>query len=289
MGACSGKTKSIIDSAPVLSLPDYAPATDAEIDAFMALLRPLDLLMFRNSSVVSTVISQSEFVKTGSDAASHVEVVITKRFCDKIKFAGSEDTLLSWGSTLSSVEAPNLELGGATLGVQIRGLRNLIGAYLKKPGANIGVCRLLDNPTQKRKDESENAYYVRTKELKTKIGIAYDTLNGMMYDANPIALAAAVFPSLRPLRNATSDFVGRFTSVNKWMFCSEFVATLYQMVDVITDETDGVADGKLLNVQNVLPVDFLGYDADRDGIVKPICELPPKWIRPQLPPLASMI
>lgn len=294
MGACVGKSPAIIQNlaaidASTLPIPDYAPATDAEIDAFISQLRPLDLLMFRNSSVVSTVIAQSEFIKTGSDAASHVEIVITKKWCDKIRFAGPENTLLSWGSTLSTQDAPNLELGGVTLGVQIRGLRNLIVSYLKLPGANIGVCRLLNNPTQQRKNETDSEYMIRAANLKTTISLAYDTCNGMLYDANPIALAAAVFPSLRALRTATSDFVGRYTSINKWMFCSEFVAFLYLSVGVITDETDGVSDGKTLNVQNVLPVDFLGYDADRDGIVKPICELPPKWIRPILPPLASMI
>ena len=63
MGACAGKIPSTItDSlpqAPVTTTITYPPATDAEIDAFVASIKPLDLLVFRNNLTVSTVISQA--------------------------------------------------------------------------------------------------------------------------------------------------------------------------------------------------------------------------------------
>lgn len=291
MGACAGKIPSTItDSlpqAPVTTTITYPPATDAEIDTFVAQIKPLDLLVFRSNLTVSTVISQAEFLKTGCDAASHVEVAITKEWCSKINLGVDNKTLLSWGSTLSNGDVSD----GAFLGVQIRNMRNLVADYLKRPGANIGICRIINNPIDKLASETDTAYKTRTAALKTQLELAYDTCNGMTYDINPLSLAAALFPSLRPLRDATNDIVGKFVSVNKWMMCSGFAATLYKFVGVINDKTDGVADGKVLDPKNVVPVDFLGYDADKNGtgIAVPICELPPKWIRPPVPSMMSLI
>lgn len=264
-------------------------ATPEQISEFVAKVRPLDLLVFRGAEGVSNAITKLEKLETGSSAISHVEVAITREWCAKIKsiraktkIADTDHTLFSWGSTMSGPlndKVDNAETGGSTFGVQIRVLEDLVREYVSSPGANVGVCRLLDNPTEKRRDETVEEYALRAKELKKKIAAAYDEYNGRQYDANPIALLGSLFPSLRPLRNATEEVLGKFSKANSWLFCSEFAAALYVYLGIINDETDGVVDGKAPRPEDVVPVDFLGVDEDKNGIVKPICEIPPVWVK----------
>lgn len=280
MGGClSSKQMPSVDSG----------ATDQQIKDFVSIIRPLDLLVFRGGEGVSTMITKLEKMQTGNDTVSHVEVVITREWCEKIKpintetkVRDSDTTLFSWGSTMSGPlndGAYNAETGKSTFGVQIRVLEDEVASYLKNPKANVGLCRLLDNPTLRRKGESEIEYAVRARRLKYDLARAYDLHNGRTYNANPLALLGCMFPSLRPLRTAGREILGKFTEMNQWLFCSEFVAVIYEAIGVITDETDGVKDGKLLETGDVLPVDFLGCDEDHNGIVKPICEIPPIWIK----------
>jgi hypothetical protein len=138
---------------------------------------------------------------------------------------------------------------------------------------------LINNPTVKLESESAADYISRSLELKNKIATAYDVYNGRMYDVNPLALLGSIFPSLRPLRAATDEILKQFINSNEWLFCSEWVAVIYEAIGVIDDSTDGIVDGRTLNPKDVLPVDFIGGETDHDGIIKPICELPPRWVK----------
>lgn len=253
------------------------------VSDFIAQVRPLDLIVFRGGEGLSTLIMDLEKFETGDGSISHVEVAITREWCEKIKAIKAKtdvhdnpNTLFSWGSTLSGPlndGVYNAETGGVAFGVQLRVLEDVVTNYLKNTRANVGLCRLIDNPTLQRADESDIKYQLRAVALKHKIAEAYETFNGRLYDANILALLASLFPSLRPLRNATEEVAS--TSVKSWLFCSEFAAVLYEFIDVI-----GPSNGKEPNPENVVPVDFLGSDTDIDGIVKPICEIPPTWIKP---------
>lgn len=260
------------------------------VTGFVKKIRPFDLLVFRGADGVSSLIGRLEERATGKGSVSHVEVAINREWCSKIKPLHSEletdtlddvTTMFSWGSTLSGPlndGAYNAETNKATFGVQLRVLEDLIASYLKNPDANVGYCRLLHNPIARRSDESAIDYKLRCGELKLRVDRAYNEYSGRTYNANPFALLGSMFPTLRPLRNASDDILEKLTG-DKWLFCSEFVALLYQSIGVITDSTDGVDDGKLLNAGDVLPIDFLGCDADKDGLVNDICEYPPTWIK----------
>ena len=251
---------------------------------FIAQVRPLDLIVFRGRDTVSNVIRTLENLTTGNGEISHVEVAITMDWCSEIKplseFNVKPTTMLSWGSTMSGSlndGAVNIETGAGTFGVQFRVLENLIKHYLTKPTANVGLCRLLDNPTCQRRGESLGDYTSRTLKLREDLNRAYAKYDGRLYNANPLALLGAMFPAVRQIRDGASEAVSKFIDVNKWLFCSELVANVYIETGVITDATDGVVDGKVLDSADVLPVDFLGVD--NDGIKNNICDTDIMWIK----------
>jgi hypothetical protein len=131
--------------------------------------------------------------------------------------------MFSWGSTLSGKlndGAYNAETGGVIFGVQVRVLEDIISGYLTYPRANIGVCRLINNPTEMRSDESPIQYARRAHKFKALVNDAYDKYQGNPYNGNPLALVGSLFPKLRSLRNASEEIIKLFTDVNKWVFCS---------------------------------------------------------------------
>jgi hypothetical protein len=290
---------------------------DAEIDAFMSNIRPLDLMVFKGSEAVSKLIMECEKLylgATGKNTASHVEVAMTRKWCWKIKDfrkfskedrashlpngsleggplpegrgqdreaknpirtrirkarpgvsegvspVGSANELMSWGSTLSGKlndGVNDAETGGVTFGVQFRQLRELIKKYSAKEGSNVGVCRLKVNPTETQ-DPKE------IQDLQNKIAAAYDKYNHAHYDFNPMNLLGALFPKLRLIQK----FEDHFKPSDTFYFCSEFAARLYEDLGIIP-ETVVTAD--------VVPADFLGNDADVDG-VNNICKKP-IWLK----------
>lgn len=265
-------------------------ASDAEIREFLKYVRPLDLLVFRGTEVFSKAIRVLETAVTGSGEISHVELCITREWCPsigplKVSSRGAVDgdrTLLSWGSTASGPlndGVMNAETGKSKFGVQVRVLYDLVANYLKAPGGNVGVCRLHDNPTNQRPGEPLVDYTARKVGLIATLQKAYADYNGATYNANMLALLSALFPQLRCVNNASAPLLASFLNSNKWLFCSEFVATVYIDIGVITDATDGVEDGKTLNPSNVIPVDFIGFDTDSDGIRRSICDKP-VWVKP---------
>jgi hypothetical protein len=245
-----------------------------QINAFISQIRPLDLIVFRGSDLVSGLITKMEEHETGSMAnVSHVEVAMSAEWCDVADL--SSNNMYSWGSTLSGPlnDGPCSVSGKAVFGVQLRNLDELIESYLRNPAANVGVCRLIDSPILRRPDESAADYAVRCEQLRMAINEAYVAYGNTKYDANPLALFGAMFPELRSLRDFVND------EPDKLLFCSEFVAALYKKVGIINDATDGIIDGEIPDAKNVLPTDFLGTDADKNGIVRPICETTPMWIK----------
>ena len=253
-------------------------ATDVEIIMFIQKIDPLDLIVFKGDSTFSKVIAKLEKFQTGSGEISHVEVAINQHWCSRVKSDTDTDFCLSWGSTLSTGDAPNVETGEVACGVQIRSMSSVIKGYLSHPGTNVGLCKLLRNPIFRREGETTRCYDQRVGKLRASLDSAYDDYNGLKYNANPIALLGSVFPQLRPIREKVDVVLDKVGSANDWLFCSEFVALLYQRVGVIDDSTNGAKDGHTMDAKDVLPVDFLGYDADSDGLVNPICQSPPLWL-----------
>lgn len=261
MGACIGSKKK--------DVPE-------NIDLFMARIRPLDLIVFKGAEGVSKLISKLEQHETGSGAITHVEVAMSRLWCSKIKYDAPDTALFSWGSTLSGPlndGTYNAETLSTSFGVQFRVLKDLITSYAATPGANVGFCRLKNNPIVKRSDERIVAYCARAEILKAKIADAYDTYNGCKYEANLLALLGALFPEVRPLRDAVSGAMAEVLNNEPWLFCSEFVAVFYEHMGIITDATDGKLDGKVMKPEDTLPVDL---------VTEAICDQP-IWLKSAAP------
>ncbi len=258
---------------------EVAEISDKQLDKFLNMIEPLDLIVFRGGDFVSNTILTAEKMETGCGDVSHVGVAISRKYCDigpiktKTSSKDNDNTLFVFESTMSgglSIDGVyDAETNKGVFGVQLRVLRDLIPKYLEGGKSNVGVCKLLDNPIHKFSES----------ELKEVITSTYEKYNGRTYNANIVALLGALFPALRPLRWASEEVLDEFTQANKWLFCSQFVAAFYEAIGVITDDTDGVHDGKLLDPADIVPVDFLNIGGGRDEIVKPICAAP-IWIKP---------
>lgn len=257
-----------------------AAARDQAVAEFLTHVRPLDLIVVRGDGVSKMIMKIQKRINN-YDLISHVEVAISKEYC--MRALTDYPDMLTWGSTMSgdlNDKVKSIETNEARFGVQIRSLEDLAKVYYENKNANMGVCRLINNPTEKRADESDEQYLLRQAEIAKAIDTAYEKYNNKTYDANFISLLASIIPSLRPLRTASERLLAEFSEANQWLFCSEFVALVYKEVGVINDLTDGVADGKILDEKNVVPVDFLGAEQDNDGIMQPICEFEPIWLKP---------
>ena len=240
--------------------------SDDIINAFVGAVRPLDLIVFRGEGGVSTMIEKMEKKQTGSGAISHVEVAMNRAWCPKT--AAETDEMLSWGSTMSGPlndNVCNIETGKSFFGVQLRSLRELAREYYNNKHANIGYCRLLNNPAAELAPNSPAGAA-----LREGICSAYDKYNGRSYSVNPLHLLTPLLPFARKFAPEHPD----------GLFCSEFVALVYIELGIINDTTDGVIDGRVPDARNVLPVDFLGHDADEDGLIVPVCEPEPVWLKP---------
>lgn len=258
-----------------------AKPSKSEVKEFIRCIQPLDLLVFRGGDTTSNAIMTGEEFVTGSNnVASHVEVMITKEWCDKIRAHESvtihSDQPLSWGST-SLGKSISIETNAPTNGVQIRDLEYLLLKYLKNPNSNVGYCSLKNNPTVfSPNKENVTEYLIRRDKIQQILRSSYDKYHGKNYNDNPLALIGVMFPQFRYLRNASQECISEYKVSNK-LFCSEFVASLYEDIGIIDDMTDGVFDGKVLDPRDVLPVDFFGPDADHQ-FVNAICEQP-VWFR----------
>lgn len=225
-------------------------------------IRPLDLILFRGSEIVSKTIRFLEALEVENGDWSHCGLVVNSDLVPTIRNA-KPDKLYVWESTLSGELNDNIldvESNATVFGVQIRPLDKLVWEY-NKPGRQIAWAKLLGNPCDRRDDEDDETYELRFARLQQLMCALHLKYHNELYEINPIRLLAALFPCFRGLRK-------QFTAGKDLMFCSELVATVY--CDI------GVLDPEKVDPENVLPVDFIG---DKDEEFQPINRLPPVLLR----------
>ena len=214
-------------------------------------LKPLDLVMFSGGEYVSHLIKFMEKnllerpnePNNGVDpgAFSHVGMVVTSDILEHKqvlpgKFYVLESTM---GGPLSQDKVLNI-MGKSKFGVQLRDLEELIPSYLSSEGSAIAIARL----------KPEYSTLCRDKTLFTSVFKKY---NGRTYDINPISLAASLLKVCRCIREPMEEMTG----TNNWLFCSELVAQVYIDMGVINNS---------INPKNVVPMDFVGFETDKNGI-----------------------
>jgi hypothetical protein len=162
--------------------------------------------------------------------------------------------------------SPNVVTGKGKFGVQLRDLEELMPTYLTSAVTKIAWCRLLNNPYLPREGETPLSLEVRRKAMALQFRTLFHKYQGRSYQMSMVSLLGAMFPALRCLRTAQDAVYSALGKVLKkcgmsrsrtgpagWQFCSELVANIYQAYGIIPDS---------LNPEDVLPIDFFGYDED---------------------------
>lgn len=199
-------------------------------------IKPLDLFLFKGSSIYSKFIQINSRLVTGSGEWSHCGIVITKEILDipEIK----PDKLYIWESVSSSkTHQPANIYGKHFIGSQIRELDIVIKEYCKNPNNNVAWCELQDNRRKLLKMD-------KIKKIFKTLFYKYDH---HFYDINCCTLLGAMFSCFRC---CTSKF-DKLTE--NWLFCSELVALVYIDLQIFPQSVDP---------KYVIPVDFIGYDSD---------------------------
>lgn len=210
-------------------------------------IKPLDLMVFKGSDVVAHSIAYMENAFLHDGDWNHVGVVVTTDIMP-IK-NGIDGKLYIFESTLSSAMYTNnindIERGTGVFGVQIRPLEEIIYAYDDDLDTKVGWCSLINNPIDK---DIENVRMLMTA-FKEEHGDA-------TYDYNICNLLSTVMCTCTSCRRACCGRSNKF-------FCSELVATIYQLFGIIGPDVEPV---------KICPIELLGVTNDNIGI---IVKLPP--------------
>lgn len=218
---------------------------------------PLDLLLFRGTSLFSQAIMFAQKVTTDCGDYSHAAILVNSEILPTVPQL-LPGRWYVWESTLSQ-GVPNVE-GSNRVGVQIRDLEQVMVECQDHKGI-VAWGKLLANPWRL----TENNPRERKQLIKT-VCATHKIYGNRVYDYNPLSLLAVVFPCWRKPRDVFNKIVhnGYLRLVSRrsneddsdlsgYLFCSELVAHVYIAIGVIEKSKDP---------QNVLPVDFLGYDQD---------------------------
>lgn len=182
-----------------------------------------------------------------------------------------ESSIATGGKRMVDVTSPTklYAWGGdsATPCVRQRALGELAQAYIDHPNANIGVCRMVDNPTVIGPYEPEYRFDVRANNIRGQLSRAQEAfLDGR--EPNLTQFVSAMFPSLSGIAAADDMIIERFMRNNSWLRHSMFAATVYNTLGYggNIDENGSI---------NVGPVTFSGEYLV--GSTEPMLDLPPYW------------
>ena len=205
-------------------------------------IKPLDLIFFKGNEFVSKTIRLLQKIKLGvdnNDDFSHVGMVVDTTIINKNLYPYLEDDkLYIFESTLSGKLSDgilNVE-NKSFFGTQVRDLEKVITKYNTK--FPFGLCKLSNTSREKLGEETDKDKF---KVKFTQIFLRYI---GIEYNINLISLFAALFPSLRFLR----DYAEKFFRTQGYLFCSELCFIIYQHLGLYSITYDA---------RNILPIDFI--------------------------------
>lgn len=229
--------------------------------AYKKNIRPFDLVFFRGPDFVSTIIAYAEKKQlkrisefgydTDSDAYTHCGMVVTSDILDHPLIV--EGKLYIWESTMTGNLAPdgvkNIT-GRSFFGSQLRDLDTLIDAYDIPDNTSIAVSHFTTP--------------IEYHEVKEKFTMIFHKYDAIPYEKDPIVMSASIFQCVRPIRDAEGE-----SGEDLEMFCSELVARVYIELGFLPDT---------VVPSDVVPMDFLGFDTDANGITTPIVSSPERIV-----------
>jgi hypothetical protein len=227
--------------------------SEKSLEQVLKKVKPLDLFLFSGSSIVSKTIRMMERGKFGQGKVSHVAVVVNREIMPHVKELERGKYYL-WESTSSSyIKGKKIKniFGKTKFGVQIRDLQQVVDGY----DGNIYWAKLSKNPWKyKYPSDSLRSYGQRKRQIISKMEALDQCYGKSKFNIDVIDLASAIFPSIRPIRKIKKKLGSIFKRNKKHfvpLFCSEFVAIIYQKLEILPDH---------IEPSDVTPVDFLGIN-----------------------------
>lgn len=232
------------------------PNKSVEYNTIAERFSPLDLIFFKGDSTFSKIIGYLQTELLGNGDFSHVGILVNSEILPTIselkpgRWYVWESTFYTGGKN----DIADITTGQGKFGVQIRDLELVCKHYQKNEDCKVAWAQLINNPW---KDTSNR------EELAKKVSSIHKLYGNRGYNVNVISLIASIFPCLRRARDNFHEFLIDGLSVlsseneqegfSGWLYCSQLVALIYQRLGLIAPEIDP---------NNVVPVDFLGYDID---------------------------
>lgn len=244
-------------------------------------LESFDLVLFDSPDFISEFIQYlqkrhlkpesigKELANISNGAFSHVGMIVKS---DILRHPAIEEgKVYIWESVISGPLGGGVTRldGKSFLGLQVRDFDEIVPAFSGKKGQTLGIAKL--NKEWRDRIYASSGLY---QELFTEL---FNKLDGAVYDGNPISLLSALYKWLRCCRckkdyddDLLSDSPAGLLSPDGWLFCSEHVALVYREMGFFP---------RSVQVRNVLPMDFLGFDTDEEGGVplildRPFCIVP---------------
>lgn len=203
-------------------------------------MNPLDLIFFKGTDFISSMVLGVQKIAENDATFSHVGFIVTRELLDIPEL--KPGILYVMESTVNYV---NDRVDGRRIGVQIRELQTAIGSYKKDVNSEIAWCRLINNPFLTDKEKT-----------KTTFVKFYNEYIDSFYNMNILDLMSAAFPCIvrarKKLRKVLYQNEEIYVSFfdNKWMFCSELVMEIYKRLSIVGD----------INPVEYMPVEILDLD-----------------------------
>jgi hypothetical protein len=222
-------------------------------------MQSFDLICFRGNEFVSDTISKVENRVFGNGDWTHVGIVIKTDILDFKN--GKDNKIYVWESTMSGSLGDGVnseETNKGKFGVQIRDLEKVIEKYIKDDITKIGWCRLLYNPLNRRKKDTDETYNKRLNRIKRRIKRFHINNGNATYDFKILTMAKTIFPFINK-----NKYLKKIFHTKDLYFCSELVATIYKLIHIIN---------KSIDPESIAPVELLGYTNDNIGkiVAEPI-------------------
>lgn len=237
-------------------------------------IRAFDLIAFRGGDVISDLIVKLEKYKLNNGDFSHIGLAITSELIPQLTTKNGTIFTLIPGKVYVLESTFSYAVGSLTdgvpdvisskgfFGVQLRDLEELLPKY----NLHVAWAKLKNNPLDRRIGDSDESYYSRKTWYSFKFNELFQQIYHTRYEMDLIGLLGSMFPCLRPIRNFRDGvYKSLFKKLHKlhlsnttsgpggWLFCSEMVAMVYQVFELIPSSLDP---------RDALPVDFFGHDQD---------------------------
>lgn len=226
--------------------PEIIEKEGIEYDKIINLINPLDVILFKGSSFFANVVGKAEKIGLHNDSWTHAAIVVTPELIP-IKNV-SPNTRCVWETFMfASDEVETCEVPQAINGVQVRELADVIDTCDVNNKTRIGWCKLMNNPCVKKEGEDYETYKKRMDDVrKTLTTIYYKFNNITSYELN-------LFRSLGSILPIFKIFNGKPDDANRKFFCSEFVAYIFQQLNLLQKNVDPA---------HIAPVEFIGATND---------------------------